>query len=51
MAEKNPGLASSTPFKQASVSRADLSRNTVTAPIKGGMKIVNSVPKSQVKGK
>lgn len=45
------GSVSSTPFKQPSVSRADLSKNTVTAPIKGGLTIVNSVPKSGVKGK
>ena len=48
---KNPGVVSDTPFKQPSVTRADLSKSTVTAPVKGGMKVVNTVSKDSLKNR
>lgn len=46
---KNPGIVSDNPFKAPSVSRSDMTKNTVNVPIKGGIKVVNSIPKSGIR--
>lgn len=50
--EKSPGLVSDNWPNAPSVSRKDLTKNTVKPPVKGGrLTVVNSVPKSKVKGR
>lgn len=49
MSSKNPGIVSDTPFKQTSVTRSDLSKSSVSVPVKGGMKVVNTVSKDSLK--
>lgn len=48
--EKSPGNVSDNWPNQPSVSRSDLSKPTVNVPVKGGMKVVNTIPKSALKG-
>lgn len=44
-----PGLASDNWPNMPKVTRADLRTNTVSVPVKGGLKVVNSIPKAQIK--